>query len=102
MLALAGGPARLQRTPAGIAWSDDPADPLAAPLAAIARDAAELLVSGRAARVRCCGDARCGWMFIDPARGRGRRWCSMADCGNRAKARRHYRRRQPAGDAGPP
>lgn len=93
MLALAAGPARLQRTSAGIAWADDPADPLATPLTAVARDAAELLVSGRAGRVRCCDDRRCGWLFIDPARGRGRRWCSMADCGNRAKARRHYRRR---------
>jgi predicted RNA-binding Zn ribbon-like protein len=27
---------------------------------------------------------------------RSRRWCDMRDCGNRAKARRHYARRKGA------
>lgn len=40
--------------------------------------------------VRSCGDERCGWLFLDPA-GR-RRWCEMAVCGNRAKARRYAQR----------
>jgi predicted RNA-binding Zn ribbon-like protein len=26
------------------------------------------------------------------SRNHSRRWCDMGDCGNRAKARRHYRR----------
>ncbi len=29
---------------------------------------------------------RCTRLFIDRGRGRGRRWCDMARCGNRAKA----------------
>jgi predicted RNA-binding Zn ribbon-like protein len=29
---------------------------------------------------------------LDLSRGKTRRWCSMDDCGNRAKARRHYAR----------
>src|SRR6266702_2150850 len=32
----------------------------------------------------------CGWLFVDRTKARTRRWCSMQDCGNRAKARRHY------------
>jgi len=29
---------------------------------------------------------------VDESRNGSRRWCSMKDCGNRAKARRHYHR----------
>jgi predicted RNA-binding Zn ribbon-like protein len=36
--------------------------------------------------VGLCASAACGWVFLDPAH--RRRWCSMAVCGNRAKARR--------------
>ena len=45
------------------------------------------------ARVRVCGMSEageCGWLFLDRTKARTRRWCSMKDCGNRAKARRHY------------
>jgi len=67
---------------------------LAAPLWPVAWSAADLLTSGRVARVRACADRRCGWMFLDASRSRRRRWCSMEACGNRAKARRHYRRQR--------
>jgi predicted RNA-binding Zn ribbon-like protein len=40
--------------------------------------------------IRTCADERCGWLFLDPS-GR-RRWCEMAVCGNRAKARRYAHR----------
>jgi predicted RNA-binding Zn ribbon-like protein len=40
--------------------------------------------------IRSCADAACGWLFLDPS-GR-RRWCEMAVCGNRAKARRYAER----------
>jgi predicted RNA-binding Zn ribbon-like protein len=40
--------------------------------------------------IRACADERCGWLFLDPS-GR-RRWCEMAVCGNRAKARRYAQR----------
>ena len=65
---------------------------LAAPLRPIVRSAAELLVSDQLDRVRECDGARCTWLFLDQSRNRSRRWCSMETCGNRAKARRHYRR----------
>jgi predicted RNA-binding Zn ribbon-like protein len=58
----------------------------------VVRDAADLLTSEDLARVGQCADDRCGWLFFDTSRNRSRRWCSMEDCGNRAKARRHYRR----------
>lgn len=81
----------------GFAWRI-PADrsALDAMLDPIARDAAELLASDDLDRVKGCGGEDCAWLFIDESRNRSRRWCSMADCGNRAKQRRHYRRRRRA------
>ncbi|WP_433023369.1 CGNR zinc finger domain-containing protein [Kribbella sp. CA-294648] len=34
--------------------------------------------------------------FYDSSRKANRRWCSMAGCGNRAKAARHYARSKDA------
>ena len=58
----------------------------------ITERAAELLVSVPQGRLRQCADATCGWVFLDRSRAGRRRWCRMVDCGNRAKARRHYQR----------
>lgn len=44
--------------------------------------------------LRECADTACGWLFLDRSKNRSRRWCSSADCGNRARARRHYNRRR--------
>jgi predicted RNA-binding Zn ribbon-like protein len=63
-------------------------------LGPIARSAAELLTSNELDRVGLCADEDhgCGYMFFDTSRNHSRRWCSMDSCGNRAKAKRHYRR----------
>ena len=58
----------------------------------IIRSAADLLVSEEFRRVKKCGDPICGWLFLDTSRNRSRRWCDMADCGNRAKASRFYKK----------
>jgi predicted RNA-binding Zn ribbon-like protein len=50
--------------------------------------ASELLSQPILSNVRECG--ACSWLFLDLSRSRSRRWCSMATCGNRAKAQRHY------------
>ncbi len=64
-------------------------------IAPIAWSAADLLTGPRTQRVRQCADEKgCGWLFIDESRAGTRRWCSMGECGNRAKARRHYLRRK--------
>jgi len=73
------------------AWWLDPSA-ATAPLAAVAWSAAGFLTSPAAGTVGACPGAGCGWVFTDP-RGR-RRWCSMAWCGNRAKANRHAQRRR--------
>ena len=58
--------------------------------------AADLLANPRRDRVRQCANPLCGWLFLDESKGGNRRWCSMAACGNRAKAHRHYLKRKQA------
>jgi predicted RNA-binding Zn ribbon-like protein len=76
----------LHRAGRTIRWEIAPAADLSAPLAATAWSAGELLTSPALRRVRACPGTGCGWLFLDPT-GR-RRWCVMAACGNREKARR--------------
>ena len=42
--------------------------------------------------VRKCEGPTCTLWFLDVSKGHGRRWCSMAVCGNRAKAATHRAR----------
>jgi predicted RNA-binding Zn ribbon-like protein len=78
----------------GWQWAGEE-DALDRPLWSIARSAADLLTSDDLQRVGQCADDRgCGWLFLDTSRNHSRRWCSIEDCGNRAKARRHYERKR--------
>lgn len=43
-------------------------------------------------RLRACANEECRLFLIDRSRAGTARWCSMSGCGNRMKARRHYRR----------
>lgn len=52
--------------------------------------AANLLVSPSRDQIRQCEGETCGWLFLDRSKAGTRRWCSMRDCGNRAKVRRYY------------
>jgi predicted RNA-binding Zn ribbon-like protein len=72
-------------------WEEDPAalDRLLWP---VAWGTARLLTSEDRDAVRVCAAPGCGWLFLDRSRNHSRRWCDMKACGNRAKARRHYRR----------
>jgi predicted RNA-binding Zn ribbon-like protein len=45
--------------------------------------------------VKACEGPTCTLMFADHTRGRARRWCSMALCGNRAKQAAHRQRLKP-------
>jgi predicted RNA-binding Zn ribbon-like protein len=77
----------------GAAWTWREPDPAPErPAQAVALEAVRLVTSSRFERVRQCGDAECGWFFLDTSRNMTRRWCSMESCGNRNKARRFYRR----------
>jgi predicted RNA-binding Zn ribbon-like protein len=78
----------------GFTWEWDAGDALDRMLWPVVRSAADLLVSDDVHRVRRCGGDNCDWLFLDTSRNHSRRWCSMRVCGNRAKARRYYARKQ--------
>jgi len=59
---------------------------------ATARSALGLIASPERARLKVCPN--CHWLFIDRSKNRSRTWCDMAVCGNRAKARLHYRKKK--------
>jgi predicted RNA-binding Zn ribbon-like protein len=50
------------------------------------------LLGDRPERIRPCANADCVLHFYDVSKNGTRRWCSMAGCGNRAKAMRHFAR----------
>ncbi|MDH5823611.1 ABATE domain-containing protein [Luteimonas sp. RD2P54] len=78
--------------PATLAWRWKKPANVADSLAPVVLDAADLVTAGEHQRLRFC--PACGWLFEDQTRNGRRRWCDMADCGSRDKARRYYRRSQ--------
>jgi predicted RNA-binding Zn ribbon-like protein len=60
-------------------------DALAANLAAIARDAIDLVTGPDLAKLRECAEHSCSVLFVDLSRPGKRRWCSMNRCGNKVK-----------------
>jgi predicted RNA-binding Zn ribbon-like protein len=66
----------------------DPVDGLRLALAVAVLGATRLDRS----RIRRCEGDRCVLVYYDTSKNRSRRWCTMAACGNRAKAAAHYRR----------
>lgn len=43
-------------------------------------------------RLKLCGRPSCRWAFYDQSRNHSSRWCRMASCGNRQKAKRFRER----------
>lgn len=62
----------------------------------LARDTIDLLGSADRAKVKECANPDCTRLFVDHSRGASRRWCGMAECGNRAKAADYRRRKKQA------
>jgi predicted RNA-binding Zn ribbon-like protein len=82
--------ALVSERPPGRRWVISPSAGLDQPALELAQAAGAFLAATELGTVGTCPGTDCGWLFLDP-RGR-RRWCTMAVCGNRAKARRHARR----------
>lgn len=71
----------------------------AASLAPIVEDAIRLVSSVDRSRLRRCRAEGCLRWFVDTSKGGRRAWCSMATCGNRAKAARYRARHEGDVDA---
>jgi hypothetical protein len=81
---------RPQATDEGIDWVlHAPEGRTAAARAAIAWD---VLRTSSPGRLRACANPECSLFLIDHSKPNTAKWCSMAVCGNRMKARRHYHR----------
>lgn len=63
-------------------------------LAELILDAADLVTESSQRAIKACPE--CSWLFVDQSRNGRRRWCDMADCGSRVKARSHYHRTKSA------
>lgn len=87
---------RLEPKPGGIGWRRVRQD-LDAATDLLAIEAAALFADAEGLRLKRCTGEHCGWFFIDRSRNGSRRWCSMQDCGNRVKARRHRARQRALG-----
>ncbi|MFG3345404.1 CGNR zinc finger domain-containing protein [Streptomyces sp. NPDC048018] len=88
---LGHGRIRATLTPEGPGEEAEFGDPAWGPGWTAARDYLELLRT-HPERIRKCAHDACILHFFDTSRNGTRRWCSMAACGNRAKASRHYAR----------
>jgi predicted RNA-binding Zn ribbon-like protein len=74
----------------GVEWRLDlPPGRAAAARAVLAWDSVSRTSPGR---LRPCANPECQLFLVDHSKPNRARWCSMAVCGNRMKARRHYER----------
>jgi predicted RNA-binding Zn ribbon-like protein len=62
----------------------------------LARSLADLVCTEDFTYLKACEGPECTLLFVDRTRGRGRRWCNMAVCGNRAKQAAHRQRTRQA------
>jgi predicted RNA-binding Zn ribbon-like protein len=84
---------RLEPDPHGIRIGHDHApEPVDEALGRLAHALVDAFASDDRARLRTCDNETCRWAFHDTSPAGRRRWCSMASCGNRAKAARHRAR----------
>jgi predicted RNA-binding Zn ribbon-like protein len=81
----------------GVAWTWAPDSPRSV-LRELAWASLDLLSTAPIARIKLC--PACGFAFLDTTKNGTRRWCSMAECGTREKARRYVAKR--AGRSAPP
>ena len=88
---------QIVRTAGGfvVAWADRIA--LDRMLWPITLSAADVLTSGDTSRIHQCAGEGCDWLFLDTSRNHMRRWCSMDECGNRAKSQRFLERKRRSG-----
>jgi predicted RNA-binding Zn ribbon-like protein len=78
----------------GVAWMlEAPSGRSAAARVVLAWDELRRSSPGR---LRACANSECRLFLLDRSKPNNARWCSMAACGNRMKARRHYQKAREA------
>ncbi|MFI5934647.1 CGNR zinc finger domain-containing protein [Actinoplanes sp. NPDC051494] len=74
----------------GLTWTVDAGGAQAVLLDAVT--AWSELRRSRPGRLRPCANDECALFLLDRSKAGNGRWCSMATCGNKLKARRHHQR----------
>ena len=92
--ALRGAVLRPTMSSDGISWTLSVAPDRELPVRAILTW--DALTRKSPGRLRPCANEECQLFLIDHSRAGAARWCSMAVCGNRMKARRYYRNARPS------
>ncbi|WP_326601561.1 CGNR zinc finger domain-containing protein [Streptomyces sp. NBC_01799] len=87
---LDGVTSRPQVSSAGVSWDLDARKERRMAVQAVMTWSA--LQKGMPGRLRPCANEECRRFLLDRSKTNKARWCSMAVCGNRMKARRHYQR----------
>jgi len=89
---------RLRFDPSGakVISSAQPTTPAAALIEKILVAVLAASFDGTLQRLKACPLNTCGWAYYDHSRNGSSRWCSMQECGNRAKARSFRARRRTA------
>jgi predicted RNA-binding Zn ribbon-like protein len=85
----AGLPVKVQLGPGGLRRTGS----VSQCLAALAREAVEVVAGPDGALLRECGRPECTQVYLDRSRGHRREWCAMRTCGNRVKAAAYRARR---------
>ncbi|MFD5057829.1 MULTISPECIES: CGNR zinc finger domain-containing protein [unclassified Streptomyces] len=87
---LDGVTSRPQVSSAGVSWDLDARKERRMAVQAVMTWSA--LQKAMPGRLRPCANEECRRFLLDRSKTNKARWCSMAVCGNRMKARRHYQR----------
>ena len=88
-----------RRAPSSLRFRADGAEPVPAAkgldgaVARLRAVVAQAMRDGTWVRLKACPYPTCEWAFYDRSRNHSSRWCTMSECGNRAKARA-FRERQ--------
>lgn len=85
---------------AGVVWTTEVEQPRRLAVAAVL--AWDEVHRSQPGRLRPCANPDCARFLLDRSKASTARWCSMAVCGNRMKARRHHQRTQGGGEPAPP
>ncbi|MCX5077582.1 CGNR zinc finger domain-containing protein [Streptomyces sp. NBC_00513] len=90
--ALDGARLRPAVSPAGVSWQLETAPDEEVVVRVVL--AWSRLTTELPGRLRACANEECNLFLVDHSRPGTARWCSMAVCGNRVKARTHARKRR--------
>jgi predicted RNA-binding Zn ribbon-like protein len=88
-----GAPVEVRVSATGPSFERARSDGVEGAIGLLLANVAEAMLDGSWRRMKACPGRHCGWVFYDRSKNGTGRWCSMAVCGGREKARSYYRRR---------